>query len=84
MMSTVDSSVSSSESFEYHCTVFYIPEYRYRVNNLRAMVIDTLQVWFQQFHDRLNNTHRHETWMDGYVHPLYQQLIWDNVHRSYL
>ena len=43
--------------------------YGFRENNLRAMVIDTLQVWFEQFHDRLNNTHRHETWLDGYLGP---------------
>jgi hypothetical protein len=25
--------------------------------------------WFLNFHDRTNNTHRHETWMDGYFGP---------------
>ena len=39
--------------------------YGYRENNLRALVVDTLQVYFEEFHDRLNNTHRHEAWMDG-------------------
>ena len=39
--------------------------YGYRENNLRSMVIDTLQVYFEQFHDRTNNTFRHEVWMDG-------------------
>eukprot|EP01043_Picozoa_sp_COSAG02_P033775 COSAG02_NODE_2323_length_9134_cov_28.189928_10_plen_68_part_00 len=37
--------------------------YGYRQNNLRALVIDLLQNWFLGFHDRTNNTHRHETWM---------------------
>ena len=41
----------------------------YRENNLRALVIDLLQDWFLNFHDRTNNTHRHETWMDGYFGP---------------
>ena len=31
------------------------------------MVIDTMQIWFEYFHDRTNNTHRHETWMDAYL-----------------
>jgi len=43
--------------------------YGYREDNLRAMVIDTMQDWFLQFHDRTNNTHRHETWMDAYLGP---------------
>ena len=41
--------------------------YGYRTNNLRSLVIDLLQDWFLNFHDRTNNTHRHETWMDGYL-----------------
>jgi hypothetical protein len=28
-----------------------------------------LQVWYEDFHDRTNNTHRHETWMDAYLGP---------------
>jgi hypothetical protein len=41
----------------------------YQQHNLRAMVIDTLQIWFLAYADRLNNTHRHEEWMDGYLGP---------------
>ena len=37
--------------------------YGYRESNLRAMVIDMLQIWYEVYRDRLNNTHRHETWM---------------------
>ena len=43
--------------------------YGHRENNLRALVIDLLQNWFLQYHDRTNNTHRHETWMDAYLGP---------------
>ena len=43
--------------------------YGFRQNNLRALVIDLLQIWFLEFQDRTNNTHRHETWMDGYLGP---------------
>ena len=34
--------------------------YGYRTNNLRSVVVDLLQYWFLNFHDRTNNTHRHE------------------------
>ena len=43
--------------------------YGYRQNNLRAIVIDTLQIWWQAYVERLNNTHRQETWLDGYLGP---------------
>lgn len=43
--------------------------YGYHQNNLRAIVVDTLNVWWGYFEGRLNNTNAHETWMDGYFGP---------------
>ena len=43
--------------------------YGHRENNLRAVVVDTLQVWFELYHDRTSKTHCHETWLDAYLGP---------------
>ena len=34
---------------------------------MRAIVADLLWRYFEHFHDRLNNTQRHEIWMDGFL-----------------
>ena len=36
-------------------------------SNMRAIVADLLWRYFEHFHDRLNNTQRHEIWMDGFL-----------------
>ena len=43
--------------------------YGVRVNNMHAMVVDTLTTWFLGYASRINNTHAHELWLDGYLGP---------------
>ena len=60
------SQVHHSHAHEYWDAVL---GYAHRENNLRAMVVDTLTVWWGYYEGRLNNTHAHEQWMDGYFGP---------------
>lgn len=43
--------------------------YGVSTNNLHALVVDTLPVWFTGFSSRINNTDSHELWLDGYLGP---------------
>lgn len=40
---------------------------RYSDSNLRALVVDTLQVWHLGFESRINNTWAQEMFLDGYL-----------------
>jgi hypothetical protein len=62
---------SASQVHHSHAHAYWdaVLGYAHRQNNLRAMVVDTLNVWWGYYEGRLNNTHAHEEWMDGYFGP---------------
>jgi len=58
------------ESTEKESGVFYqVLGYGVRVNNMHAMVVDTLTTWYLGYASRINDTDTHEKWLDGYLGP---------------
>lgn len=43
--------------------------YGVRMNNMHAMVVDTLTTWYLGYASRINDTDTHEKWLDGYLGP---------------
>ena len=49
--------------------------YGVRVNNMHAMVVDTLTTWYLGYTSRINSTDTHELWLDGYLGPSHGEGI---------
>jgi hypothetical protein len=56
------------ESTQKESGVFYqVLGYGVRVNNMHAMVVDTLTTGYLGYASRINDTDTHEKWLDGYL-----------------